>query len=94
MRSRLRAENPWWDGDGIRGDYAQMKRRAYFERFQRLAAQTDVRRAVVLMGPRRVGKTVLLYHVIQHLLDGGLHAPQDIGLRLAGPAALHAFVDR
>ena len=75
----MRAENPWWDGAGIRDDYASMKRRAYFERFERLVAQTDVRRAVVLMGPRRVGKTVLLHHLIQHLLDGERYDPRDIG---------------
>lgn len=79
VRNRMRAENPWWDGAGIRDDYAHMKRRAYFERFEQLVAQTDVRRAVVLMGPRRVGKTVLLHHVIQRLLDGGQYDARDIG---------------
>ncbi len=78
VRNRMRADNPWWDGGGIRGDYAGMKRRAYFERFRRLVEQTDVRRAVVLMGPRRVGKTVLLHHVIAHLLGGGRYEPLDI----------------
>lgn len=62
VRNRMRAENPWWDSARIRDDYASMKRRAYFERFEQLVAQTDVRRAVVLMGPRRVGKTVLLHY--------------------------------
>ena len=79
VRNRMRVENPWWDGAGIRDDYARMKRRAYFERFEQLVAETDVRRAVVLMGPRRVGKTVLLHHLIQHLLDGGCYDPRDIG---------------
>ncbi|MDE2905900.1 MAG: ATP-binding protein [Acidobacteriota bacterium] len=79
VRSRMRAENPWWDGAGIRDDYARMKRRAYFARFKRLVLQTDVRRAVVLMGPRRVGKTVLLHHLIAHLLDGRRYGPRDIG---------------
>ena len=78
VRSRMRADNPWWDGGGIRGDYAGMKRRAYFERFRRLVEQTDVRRAVVLMGPRRVGKTVLLHHVIAQLLDDDRYEPLDI----------------
>ena len=78
VRGRLRTENPWWDGAGIRDDYARLKRRAYFDRFERLVLQTDVRRAVVLMGPRRVGKTVLLHHLIQRLLDGGRFAPRDI----------------
>ena len=78
VRSRMRADNPWWEGDGIRGDYAGMKPRAYIERFRRLVEQTDVRRAVVLMGPRRVGKTVLLHHVIARLLGGGQYEPRDI----------------
>ena len=29
------------------------------------------------MGPRRVGKTVMLYHSIQHLIDDGV-SPQNI----------------
>ena len=79
VRNRMRAENPWWDGAGIRDDYASLKPRAYFERFKHLVAQTDVRRAVVLMGPRRVGKTVLLHHLIQHLLDDDRYDPRDVG---------------
>ena len=75
----MRAENPWWESGGIRADYARMKRRAYFERFARLVEQTDVRRAVVLMGPRRVGKTVLLHHVVERLLQGGGYPPWEIG---------------
>ena len=76
---RLRADNPWWNGAGIREDYSQLRPRAYFERFAELVEQTGVHRAVVLMGPRRVGKTVLLHHVIARLLASGNHAPHDIG---------------
>ena len=75
----MRAENPWWSGGGIRDDYRRLKPRAYFERFAGLVGQTDVRRAVVLMGPRRVGKTVLLHHVIARLLDGGEYRAREIG---------------
>ena len=75
----MRAENPWWTGGGIRDDYRSLKPRAYFERFARLVEETNVRRAVVLMGPRRVGKTVLLHHVIARLLAGDEYADRDIG---------------
>ena len=78
-RHRIRAENPWWNGGGIRADYGQLKPRAYFERFARLVEETGVRRAVVLMGPRRVGKTVLLHHVIGRLLAGDAYDARDIG---------------
>ena len=75
----MRAENPWWAGGEIRDDYRELKPRAYFERFARLVEETGVRRAVVLMGPRRVGKTVLLHHVIHRLLGGDQYKPRDIG---------------
>ena len=79
-RQRMRAENPWWAGGEIRADYRNLRRpRAHFERFARLVEETGVHRAVVLMGPRRVGKTVLLHHVIKRLQDSGEYKPRDIG---------------
>jgi predicted AAA+ superfamily ATPase len=38
----------------------------------------DKQRAVVLMGPRRVGKTILVYHTIQSLLKGGHASGREI----------------
>jgi len=68
---RIRGENPWWDGDhSISLFHRQMKPRAYLDLFLPLVKTRAVRRAVVLMGPRRVGKTVMIHHAIQALLDG------------------------
>ena len=78
-RQRMRAENPWWTGGEIRADYRNLNPRAYFERFAGLVEETGVNRAVVLMGPRRVGKTVLLHHVIERLLVSGAYKAQDLG---------------
>jgi len=71
--ARLKFDNPWWEDQG-RGAIAfeATPRRKYFEAFQRTVTDTSVRRAVVLMGPRRVGKTVLVYHSIRALLDSGV----------------------
>src|ERR1019366_3627575 len=70
---RIRTENPWWDGDHTISFVLQsMKRRAYFDLFFPLVKTQSVRRAVVLMGPRRVGKTVMIHHAIQALLDEGV----------------------
>src|SRR6266545_1292033 len=66
---RVRSENPWWEGDhAISEAHQKMKRRPYFDLFYPLLTQS-VRRAVVLMGPRRVGKTVMIYHAIQKLIN-------------------------
>src|SRR5258708_9052022 len=66
---RIRTENPWWEGEHqIRDTPRYMKRRPYFDLFYPLMRE-PVRRAMVLMGPRRVGKTVMLHHSIQMMLD-------------------------
>ncbi|HEY6944493.1 MAG TPA: ATP-binding protein [Candidatus Acidoferrum sp.] len=54
-----------------------MNPRAYFDLFFPLVKDLSVRRAVVLMGPRRVGKTVMIHHAIHGLLDEGVR-PQSI----------------
>lgn len=70
IENRLRLDNPWWQaGAGVEAEYRQLPRRAYLPAFDRLVRDTEVRRAVVLLGPRRVGKTILVYHTIQSLLD-------------------------
>lgn len=65
---RMRFENPWWITGVIDDDYNEMQRRLYFDLFFPLVYETDVKRAVVLMGPRRVGKTVLMHHAVENLL--------------------------
>lgn len=73
VQRRLGADNPWWKaGSGIDREEAEWPRRAYFQHFARLALETAVRRAIVLIGPRRVGKTVMLKHLVQRLLDEGV----------------------
>jgi hypothetical protein len=66
---RIRFENPWWVTGTVEEYYTSMPRRLYFDLFMPLVTETGVRRAVVLMGPRRVGKTVMMYHAVQNLLE-------------------------
>lgn len=77
INTRVKFENPWWTTSNVDEFYEKMKRREYFRLFFPLVTQLDVRRAVVLMGPRRVGKTVLLFHAIQGLIKNGVD-PQRI----------------
>jgi len=75
---RLRAENPWWDPPHRVADlFRGWTPRPYLQLFLPLVAESQVRRAVVLMGPRRVGKTVMLHHAIQRLLESGVE-PRSI----------------
>lgn len=70
---RLKFENPWWKHASIDKFYKKMKRRRYFRLFRPLVLEKSIKRAVILMGPRRVGKTVLLYQMIQELIDSGVN---------------------
>ena len=65
---RLRYENPWWLNKQIPEVYNTMGRRLYFNLFYPFVTENNIRRALVLMGPRRVGKTVMLFHCIQQLI--------------------------
>lgn len=77
ITNRMRFENPWWEQSGIEQHYSQMKQREYFKLLFPLITEKSIRRAVVLMGPRRVGKTVLLFHSIQGLIESGI-PPKNI----------------
>lgn len=74
---RLNIDNPWWRNREIRADYKALMPRAYMEIFYSLVRRHGVRRSIILMGPRRVGKTVMIYHTIQQLIDDGVD-PQNI----------------
>ena len=73
----LERDNPWWaDADAVVGaDFAHT--RAYFGNFKALALNWGVRRALILMGPRRVGKTVMLGQLVRHALEEGF-PPKNI----------------
>lgn len=74
---RLQYENPWWLTKEIPLLYKEMSKRLYFDLFYPFVMETDVRRAVVLMGPRRVGKTVMMFHTIDQLINEEIN-PQRI----------------
>ncbi|MCJ1807657.1 ATP-binding protein [Flavobacterium covae] len=85
VQDRMRFENPWWVDGCIESDYNELSRRLYFELFKPLVHEREIRRAVVLMGPRRVGKTVMLYHTVQDLIDNNYDPKKIIFLTIENP---------
>lgn len=70
VKNRLWFDNPWWEeGEKIEERFATLPRRAYFNRFYSLLSERSINRAIILMGPRRVGKTVMVYHAVDRLLQ-------------------------
>lgn len=90
---RLRYENPWWVSRQIPETYSAMSRRLYFDLFYPFVAEKDVRRALVLMGPRRVGKTVLLFHSIQQLIEEEVNPQQIFFVGIDNPIYVHLSLE-
>jgi len=68
--------NPWWRSatPQVGEEEKTLRPRAYLEPVRQLLLEPRLRRAVVLLGPRRVGKTILIRHLIENLLKNGVAA--------------------
>ena len=72
IENNIKSQNPWWDEPHqIDPSRLAMNKREYFDLFFPYVLQRDPKRALVLMGPRRVGKTVILFQSIQKLINNG-----------------------
>lgn len=83
----LQLANPWWAGNSIPPQYQLPYER---KQLKSIIAYEKLRRIVVIKGPRRTGKTTLMYQYIAKLLEKGV-VPQrilfasmdDLNLRIA-----------
>lgn len=96
---RLSFDNPWWDDSEAQDRiYGDLPKRSYFQPFLALVKNREVRRAIILMGPRRVGKTVILHQTINQLLKEGTEGKTILFLSMETPiytdTPLETFVRR
>jgi len=68
----LRGFNKWWESGKVQDDFAKpTKRFAYYDAKQSFE-HTEIRRHVILTGPRRVGKSTIMYQTIHDALEAGV----------------------
>ncbi len=73
----LRQYNPWWrNPSAIKDESKPQKRLAYYEALKMIKHKT-LRRFAILSGARRVGKTTIMYQMIDALIEGGI-IPKNI----------------
>lgn len=72
IRRRIARDNPWWASDEYQTIENTYPKRAYFEPFKKLALNYSIKRAVILLGPRRVGKTVMIKQLINDAISEGI----------------------
>jgi uncharacterized protein len=93
IMERLRYENPWWVNKQIPEVYSTMAKRLYFSLFYPFVIEKNVKRALVLMGPRRVGKTVMLFHSIQQLLTENVNPQKIFFIGIDNPIYVHLSLE-
>ncbi len=77
------AQNPWWEGGPV--PQAHPYRRSMMRATLLALATDEPRRYQVIIGPRRVGKTVSMYQMVADLLAEGVPARSVTWLRLDHP---------
>ena len=90
---RLRYENPWWINMQIPQTYSSMSKRLYFKLFYPFVIENNVKRALVLMGPRRVGKTVMLFHSIEQLIKEKVNPQKIFFIGIDNPIYVHLSLE-
>jgi len=89
IKRNIGFQNPWWEEGKIDDFIDKYPRRAYLDLFYKLLKEKNVNRAVVLMGQRRIGKTVMIYHAIQNLLNEGVKPDKIIYFSIETPNFLN-----
>jgi len=73
----LRQYNPWWrSAAAIKEESKPHKRLAYYDALK-ILKHKSIRRFAVLSGVRRVGKTTIMYQIMEHLIEEGVN-PRNI----------------
>jgi len=89
----LQTYNPWWKNtDAIRPLSKPHKRVVYHEAVK-MIEHPSIRRFVVLSGARRVGKTTVLYQIIERLLDKGVPAKNILYVSFDNPIVKMVNID-
>jgi len=84
---RLALDNPWWRGGVPDLEIVGLPKRAFFDGFLRRLERTGPERPLVLIGPRRVGKTVLVRQAIARLIEDGAPPCSLLYADLTSPVA-------
>lgn len=73
----LRQYNPWWSiSSAVSEESKPYKRTAYYETLK-VIEHKSIRRFAVLSGLRRVGKTTIMYQIMEKLINDGVN-PKNI----------------
>ena len=84
----VQEQNPWWHLDQVPRPLALPVERLLARHLWQRLLNDDPHRFQLILGPRRVGKTTVLYQTVARLLDNGVGSSRIWWLRLDHPVLL------
>lgn len=82
IKGRMVFYNSWWREKKVTKELAPLFKR---EVFAKIESYLNLPRVIVLKGPRRTGKSTLVYQLIEKLLNGGTAAENILYLNFEDP---------
>lgn len=89
----IQEQNPWRASGVVPNAMARTVERSMGRSLWRSALRNEPRRFQVILGPRRVGKTTVMYQTVRHLLAEGVPPGRLFWLRLDHPLLLRLPLD-
>ena len=83
-------QNPWWSSGTVPNALAPPTERSLARVLWKRLLVGEPRRHQVVLGPRRVGKTTVLYQTVRRLIDNGIDPGRIRWLRMDHPLLLEA----
>lgn len=81
-------QNPWYGDASVPSTLAPPSERSLARVLWKSLIRNDPRRHQVVLGPRRVGKTTVLYQTVRHLISHGTDPSRILWLRMDHPLLL------
>lgn len=93
LRRVITEQNPWQGLNEVPGVLAPPTERPLARMLWRRVLDDEPRRYRLVLGPRRVGKTTVMYQTVRHLLEAGIPPHRLWWLRLDHPLLMEMSLD-
>ena len=85
IKSIIIEQNPWWKVNSVPDRLAPSTERPLAKHLWKYILSPSLKRHLVVLGPRRVGKTTVMYQTVRHLLNHQIPADKIQWVRLDHP---------
>ena len=89
IASLIQEQSPWMHTGRVPDSVVPVTERPLAQYFWAYLLQHPLKRYFVILGPRRVGKTTVMYHTVKYLLKNNILASKIIWVRLDHPEFIH-----